>query len=157
MTPTLTDVESTKERKVKNKGMVILPVILSGVGLLSDGYNAQIISSASAVLAKLYPTQLTTDLKTRLSQSYFIGVIVGALFIGCLIDRIGRRAGVALATFVLLLGVVMSAISTGKTVQGMIWMLIVARGILGTGAGAEYPGEFYSNDTRKINADWENS
>lgn len=46
-----------------------------------------------------------------------------------------------IVTVLLLLGVAMSTAACGVTVRGMIWMLIISRGIVGVGAGGEYPGE----------------
>jgi hypothetical protein len=69
--------ELKQEEAPKSRSALIHQVIFSGIGLTSDGYNAQVISSANAVLKKLYPTQFTTQLKTRLSQAYFVGIIVG--------------------------------------------------------------------------------
>jgi hypothetical protein len=73
--PTLADVEHLTSPR--STSALVHQVIFSGIGLTSDGYNAQVISSANAVLKKLYPTQFTTQLKTRLSQAYFVGIIIG--------------------------------------------------------------------------------
>jgi MFS family permease len=170
-----------KTAAAKSRGAILHQVIFSGIGLSSDGYNAQVISSASLVLSRLYPNQLTSDLKTRLSQAYFIGEIIGecvmhdlstfeiptrlqmlpsslcpgALSFGCLIDRISRRAGVVSATLLLLLGVILSTAASGASVQGMIWMLIIGRGVLGVGAGGEYPGMYSSSPCRQERASTE--
>lgn len=61
------------------------------------------------------------------------------LFFGVLIDRQGRRTGIVLATLFLIIGVVLATASHGKDQLGMFWMMIVARGIAGFGAGGEYP------------------
>jgi MFS family permease len=58
---------------------------------------------------------------------------------GCMIDRFSRRAGVLCATILLLTGIVLSTGASGTTIQGMIWMLIIGRGIVGCGSGGEYP------------------
>lgn len=74
--PSLADLERTPTLR-RRRGGIIYQVIFSGIGLTSDGYNAQVISSANAILKKIYPNELTTDLKTRLSQAYFVGIIIG--------------------------------------------------------------------------------
>ena len=61
------------------------------------------------------------------------------LFFGVTIDRLGRRTGVVFATVFLILGVVLATASHGKDELGLFWMMIVARGIAGFGAGGEYP------------------
>lgn len=61
------------------------------------------------------------------------------LFFGVIIDRLGRRTGIVFATLFLILGIVIATASHGKDHLGMFWMMIVARGIAGFGAGGEYP------------------
>lgn len=61
------------------------------------------------------------------------------LFLGVTIDRLGRRTGIVFATIFLILGIVLATASHGKDQLGMFWMMIVARGIAGFGAGGEYP------------------
>ena len=61
------------------------------------------------------------------------------LFFGVTIDRLGRRTGIVFATFFLILGVILATASHGKDQLGLFWMMIVARGIAGFGAGGEYP------------------
>lgn len=87
----------------------------------------------------MYPESFTSTIKTRISNSFFIGQIVGMIAFGMMIDRIGRKFGVVLTTTLLIAGVALSAASHGTTETGMFWMLIVARGLAGVGAGGEYP------------------
>lgn len=78
-------------------------------------------------------------MKTRVSQAYFIGVIIGALSFGQFVDRFSRKQGVIGATCILMLGVILSTAASGSTTMGLLWMLAIGRGISGVGAGAEYP------------------
>ncbi|KAL1889385.1 hypothetical protein Sste5346_008952 [Sporothrix stenoceras] len=119
----------------------ITTVLVSGVALFSDGYNAQIIGYMNLVLAKLYPVTFTSIIKTRLSNAYLIGEIFGMLFFGCAIDRLGRRTGIIFATLFLVLGIVLATAAHGKggSELGMFWMMIIGRGVSGFGAGGEYP------------------
>ena len=72
----------------------------------------------------VYPKDVfNSTIKTRLSNSFFIGEIVGQLAFGVAIDRIGRKAGVLLTTSALILGVILSAAAHGKTDLGLFWML----------------------------------
>lgn len=86
-----------------------------------------------------YPDGISKIIKTRLSNSYLIGEIFGMLFFGVAIDRYGRRTGIVFATFFLILGVVLATASHGESQLGLFWMMIVARGVAGFGAGGEYP------------------
>ncbi|EXA32631.1 hypothetical protein NW761_012471 [Fusarium oxysporum] len=115
-----------------------LDVLVQGVALFSDGYNIQIIGYMNTVLAKLYPKQMTAEVKTRLSNSILIGDIFGMLLFGLCIDRFGRRVGIYLTTLFLVLGIVIATAAHGVTVEGMFWMMVIGRGVAGVGAGGEY-------------------
>ncbi|KJK65105.1 MFS like protein [Aspergillus parasiticus SU-1] len=113
-------IESSEDVEAGQSGKSsgVLNVFISGLALFSDGYNAQI---------------------SRLSNSFLIGEIFGMLFFGVLIDRLGRRTGVVAATTFLVLGIALAAAAHGKSELGMFWMMIIARGVAGFGAGGEYP------------------
>ncbi|CAI6335162.1 unnamed protein product [Periconia digitata] len=115
-----------------------IDVLIQGVALFSDGYNIQIIGYMNTVLAKLYPKQMTTQVKTRLSNSILIGDIFGMLLFGLCIDRFGRRVGIILTTLFLVFGIILATASHGATVEGMFWMMVTGRGVAGVGAGGEY-------------------
>lgn len=112
-----------------------IDVLIQGVALFSDGYNIQIIGYMNTVLAKLYPKQMTAEVKTRLSNSILIGDVFGMLFFGLCIDRFGRRVGIILTTLFLVLGIILATASHGTTVEGMFWMMVIGRGVAGVGAG----------------------
>lgn len=114
-------------------------MIVSGVALFSDGYNAQIIGYMEPLFSDLYPDGISSTIKTRLSNSYLIGEIFGMIFFGVIIDRLGRRTGIVFATLFLILGIILATASHGKDQLGLFWMMIVGRGIAGFGAGGEYP------------------
>lgn len=116
-----------------------IDVLIQGVALFSDGYNIQIIGYMNTVLAKLYPKQMTAEVKTRLSNSILIGDVFGMLFFGLCIDRFGRRVGIILTTLLLVFGIIIATASHGTTVEGMFWMMVVGRGIAGVGAGKLLP------------------
>ncbi|KAI8288341.1 hypothetical protein K4K60_011133 [Colletotrichum sp. SAR11_57] len=100
-----------------------LDVLVQGVALFSDGYNIQIIGYMNTVLAKLYPKQMTSEVKTRLSNSILIGDIFGMLIFGLCIDS---------------QGIVIATAAHGTSVEGMFWMMVIGRGVAGVGAGGEY-------------------
>ncbi|KAK2055599.1 MFS general substrate transporter [Colletotrichum caudatum] len=115
-----------------------LDVLVQGVALFSDGYNIQIIGYMNAVLTKLYPKQMTSEVKTRLSNSILIGDIFGMLLFGLCIDRFGRKVGIVMTTLFLVMGIVIATAAHGVTVEGMFWMMVIGRGVAGVGAGGEY-------------------
>jgi hypothetical protein len=55
----------------------IIMVLISGLALFSDGYNAQIIGYMNPLFKQLYPDAFTPMIKTRLSNAYLIGEIFG--------------------------------------------------------------------------------
>lgn len=73
---------------------------------------------------------MTTQMKTRLTNSLLIGDIFGMLFFGIAADRIGRRWGIIGCTVLLVGGVVLATAAHGKTVDGMLWMMVVSSHIL---------------------------
>ena len=76
---------------------------------------------------------------SRLSNAFLIGMIVGMLLFGTVVDQLGRKTGAVATTVLLVLGIVLSSAAHGSSPTGMFWMLVVARGIAGVGAGGEYP------------------
>jgi MFS family permease len=85
------------------------------------------LAYTNTVLTALYPVQMTTVMKTRLTNSLLIGDIFGMLFFGIAADRIGRRWGIIGCTVLLVGGVILATAAHGKTVDGMLWMMVVSR------------------------------
>ncbi|KAL2831850.1 major facilitator superfamily domain-containing protein [Aspergillus pseudoustus] len=131
--------EDPKHQDPIRKSSGVLNVVISGLALFSDGYNAQIIGYMEPLFSVLYKDGMSSTMKSRLSNSFLIGEIFGMIFFGVLIDRIGRRTGVIAATAFLILGIVLATAAHGTSQLGMFWMMVVARGIAGFGAGGEYP------------------
>lgn len=101
--------------------------------------NAAVIGNVELLLAVLYPDALTDSIYSRLSNAFLVGMILGMLFFGVVVDQLGRKTGAVATTAFLVLGIVLSTAASGTTPTGMFWMLIIARGIAGVGAGGEYP------------------
>lgn len=92
------------------------------------------------LFSDLYKEGMSSTIKTRLSNSYLIGEIFGMLFFGWAIDKMGRRTGIIFATLFLVLGIVLATAAHGTSQLGMFWMMIVARGVAGFGAGGSSSG-----------------
>ncbi|THV08436.1 MFS general substrate transporter [Dendrothele bispora CBS 962.96] len=111
-------------------------VLVAGVALFSDGYNIRIIGYMNSVLAKLYPSVMTTEVKQLNS---YCGDVLGMIFFnGLCIDRWGRRLGIFAITFFLVFGIVLATAAHGTTLTSMSWMMVIWRGVAGVGAGGEY-------------------
>jgi MFS family permease len=104
--------------------------------------NAAVIGNVELLLAVLYPEALTTAIYSRLSNAFLIGMIIGMLFFGVVVDQLGRKTGAVATTTFLVLGIVLSAAASGTSPTGLFWMLIIARGIAGVGAGGECKSPF---------------
>ncbi|KAF7553980.1 hypothetical protein G7Z17_g3217 [Cylindrodendrum hubeiense] len=122
-----------------SKVSVWLMILFSGLAIGSDGYNAAVIGNVELLLAIIYPDALTSSIYTRLSNAFLIGMIIGMLFFGVIVDQLGRKTGAVATTILLVLGIALSAAANGTSPTGLFWMLIIARGIAGVGAGGEYP------------------
>ncbi|KAI9320478.1 major facilitator superfamily domain-containing protein [Dichotomocladium elegans] len=115
-------------------------VLFSGFALLSDGYQSGIISSVNLLLSTIYGAEIfNSTMVSRLSYALFVGAVVGQIGFGLVIDRVGRKIGLILTTALVIIGAALSAASSGTSPTGLLWMMIVSRGILGVGVGGEYP------------------
>ncbi|KAI8063840.1 major facilitator superfamily domain-containing protein [Gongronella butleri] len=115
-------------------------VLFSSFALLSDGYQSGVISFCNLFLQTIYGSQIyDSAMASRLTYSLFVGEIIGQLGFGLIIDRIGRKIGLLVATFLVIFGAALSCASSGVTAVGLLWMLTVSRGLLGVGVGAEFP------------------
>lgn len=66
-------------------------------------------------------------------------MIIGMVGFGVVVDQMGRKTGAVATTVILLLGIALSTAASGRSANGLMWMLVVARGVAGVGAGGEYP------------------
>lgn len=97
------------------------------------------IGNVELLLAVLYPDALTNTMYSRLSNSFLIGMIIGMIIFGYVADQFGRKTGAIATTLILTLGVILSTAANGTTESGLLWMLVIGRGVAGVGAGGEYP------------------
>lgn len=104
-------IESIQDGAIKKISRIssIMTVVVSGLALFSDGYNAQIIGYMKPLFSVLYKDGMSDTISTRLTNSYLIGEIFGMLFFGFVIDKIGRRTGIVFATLFLVLGIVLAS------------------------------------------------
>lgn len=93
----------------------------------------------NVLLRKEYPSQYTSAVSTQVSNALLVGEIVGQITIGLTCDYLGRKTAIVLTTAMIVVGGILATASNGPTPLGMFWMMTVARGIVGFGAGGEYP------------------
>ncbi|CZR58518.1 probable GIT1 Glycerophosphoinositol transporter also able to mediate low-affinity phosphate transport [Phialocephala subalpina] len=126
---------TTKRQRLSD----VFTIIASGVALVSDGYFNNIMTMVNVLLAKEYPKQYTEVVKTRVSNALLAGEIFGQVAVGLTCDYFGRKFAIVMTTMMIVVGGILATASNGYTIEGMFWMMTVARGIVGFGVGGEYP------------------
>ncbi|KIP11646.1 hypothetical protein PHLGIDRAFT_99480 [Phlebiopsis gigantea 11061_1 CR5-6] len=100
-----------------------------------------LMTMANVVFKKLYPTEYTSDVSTRVSNSLLVGAIIGQVVVGLICDRLGRKVALVGTTLFIVIGAILGTAAHGAhgSAQGLFWFLTFARGITGIGVGGEYP------------------
>ncbi|CAI7586049.1 unnamed protein product, partial [Penicillium glandicola] len=145
---------SLKQQSLSN----LFTIFASGFALISDGYQNNLMwvewlllyitvsnhgtphrTMTNVLLKKEYPNEYTTTVSTRVSNALLVGEIIGQVVIGLTCDYLGRKIAIVFTTLMIVVGGILATASHGITINGMFWMMTVARGIVGFGAGGEYP------------------
>lgn len=134
-TPTLTP--ASESAPAAHKTTSAMTVMIGGMAIFSDGYNAQMIGYMNPVLSRLYPNEYDSSMQSRMSSAFLVGEVFGMLLFGWTIDRLGRRTGILGATVCLVLGIILTTAAHGTTINGQFWMMIIGRAIAGVGAGGK--------------------
>ncbi|MFC4949577.1 MFS transporter [Pseudonocardia sp. GCM10023141] len=106
-------------------------IAVVGVATFFDLYDLFLASTVSTVLTKEFHVG-PDELKLVLASA-FLGAFVGAVTLGRLADRIGRRRAFLLTLSLYSVFTLLGAFSTD------VWMLVICRFIAGIGIGAELP------------------
>ncbi|KAK7463690.1 Plasma membrane permease, variant 2 [Stygiomarasmius scandens] len=114
-------------------------IAAAGFGMISDGYQNNLMTMANVVFKRLYPNDYTSAVSTRVSNALLVGAILGQIFVGLICDRIGRKVALVATTGLIVLGAILATSAHSDTASGLFWFLTVARGITGVGVGGEYP------------------
>jgi len=116
-------------------------IAAAAFGLISDGYQNNLMTMTNVVFKKLYPKDYTSDVSTRVSNALLVGAIIGQIFVGLICDRIGRKTALVCTTLLIVIGATLGTVAHGAhgSVQGLFWFMTFARGITGVGVGGEYP------------------
>ncbi|PSR35954.1 MAG: MFS transporter [Sulfobacillus thermosulfidooxidans] len=104
--------------------------VLTVAGYFLDGFDLLVISVALlTIVPAFHPTAVATGL---IGSATIAGMFFGGLGAGFLVDRLGRRR-------IYLWDLIVFIIFTiGAAVAQNIWQLILFRGLLGVGIGADY-------------------
>ncbi|KAF8927196.1 Plasma membrane permease, mediates uptake of glycerophosphoinositol and glycerophosphocholine [Haplosporangium bisporale] len=132
--------EDEKEKAIE-KSSPFYTIIFSGCALMSDGYQVGVLSLVNVCLGNIYGDAYTSTMSTRLGNALFVGIVLGQIGFGFFADRVGRKVGMMVTTFLVILGAALcaGAYGAGGSVEGLFWALAIYRGILGVGVGGEYP------------------
>ncbi|KID72118.1 Glycerophosphoinositol permease 1 [Metarhizium brunneum] len=117
----------------------VFTIFCSGFALISDGYQNNLMTMSNVLFKKEYPNEYTPQVSTRVSNALLVGEILGQVVVGLTCDYMGRKTAIIMTTLLIVLGGILATASHGVTIDGMFWMLTVSRGIVGFGAGGEYP------------------
>ncbi|KAL6797632.1 sugar transporter domain-containing protein [Trichoderma sp. SZMC 28013] len=117
----------------------IFTIIAAGAALISDGYQNNLMTMSNVLFKKEYPAQYTSTVSTRVSNSLLVGAVLGQVCVGLTCDYLGRKTAIVATTLLIVIGGILATAAHGVTIDGMFWMLTVARGIVGFGVGGEYP------------------
>jgi MFS family permease len=112
-------------------------VLALGVAWVLDGLEITIASSVAGVLGQADTLHLSATAVGAIATIYLVGEVVGALVIGRLSDRLGRRNLFMVTLGVYLVGSGLTALTLGHG-TGWITYLFTTRFIAGTGIGGEY-------------------
>jgi MFS family permease len=93
----------------------------------------------NVLLAKEYPKEYTSAVSTQVSNALLVGEVIGQVVIGLTCDYLGRKWAIVITTAMIVIGGILATASNGYTINGMFWMMTVARGVIGFGTGGEYP------------------
>ncbi|GAA4208264.1 MFS transporter [Actinocatenispora rupis] len=105
--------------------------LLSSIGMFLDGFDLTVIAVALPVLKKSWTfTPLTSGIT---SCSAIVGMFVGALVMGRVSDRLGRKTMYLIDLIGFVVFAALAAFSQN------VWELIVFRFLLGLCIGADYP------------------
>jgi MFS family permease len=124
---------STDEASVtltkKNRLSPYFTIAAAAFGLISDGYQNNLMTMANVVFKKLYPKDYTTSVSTRVSNSLLVGAILGQIVVGVICDRIGRKAALVITTALIVVGATLATAAHGAdgSPAGLFWFLTFAR------------------------------
>lgn len=125
-------------------------LFVKGLGLFNDQYHFGIVYIIDLIMKEEYPDHFTSTEESFLFGSMFISAAVGQIAFGILGDIYGRSKMMIVSCIILIIGGILCASVYSENTTVMIYLLIIARAILGIGIGGEYPlavaSAYESND-----------
>ena len=114
--------------------------LVRAIGFFNDAYDLFVMSIVNVVLQEQYGDDVyTPGLKSAVSTGVFVGSVLGQLVFGYYADQLGRKRIMIYTASLLIFGGLASTFVYGGTPTRTLWLLAIARAILGFGIGGEYP------------------
>ena len=110
-----------------NRGFIFRISSIAALGGVLYGYDMGIIAAAAIFVKRSFV--LSTFVEELVVSIVLIGAMTGAIVGGAVADRIGRRATLIWAAGIFIIGSLMAPLAPN------VWILIVARAIIGLGIG----------------------
>ncbi|UZJ80890.1 MFS transporter [Fictibacillus sp. KU28468] len=120
--------------------------LLSAAGTFLDGFDLTVIAVAMPLILSQW--EITPGIQALITSSAVIGSLIGALWLGNLTDKFGRKAMYVVDLMAFVVFAALTAFAQAP------WELILFRFLLGIGIGADYPisatlvSEFSSTKSR---------
>ena len=116
----------------------VVPIVVGGIGLLTDFYDFSVINLVRPILDDLYPGA-SASYDSMVTASSIVGSACGMLVLGALADVLGRRHLLLVSGGLTFLGALGSALAF-PVGHASVWLtLCVWRFVMGVGIGGEYP------------------
>lgn len=110
-----------------NRGFLLRVSSIAALGGVLYGYDMGIIAAAAIFVKRTFA--LSTFMEELVVAVVLIGAMIGAIAGGAIADQIGRRATLVWAAGIFIVGSLLAPWSPN------VWVLIVARAIIGAGIG----------------------
>jgi len=114
-------------------------VLTSGAGMLADGYDMLVIDLVVADIADLHPGAMGPAAKSFTVSMTLIGVILGMLSFGSVVDILGAKAASMATSLIIAVAAILSACCVSHPGFPLATQLGLCRFVLGVGIGGEYP------------------
>lgn len=76
------------------------------------------MTMVNVLLKKEYPTEYTSTVSTRVSNSLLVGEIFGQIAVGLTCDYLGRKFAIILTTVMIVVGGILATAAHGVTTNG---------------------------------------
>lgn len=122
-------------------GSTVKLALLSGGGLIADGYDLGVVNVGLAIFGHLYAEEWHPRESGLVVSITLLGMIVGQLSFGVLADVFGRKRCAIATSLLMIIGACTTACApeAGSPSRRFVERLVFGRLVLGLGIGGEFP------------------